>query len=220
MGGPDPLDSRGRHPRRLHRERPRTPLRYRFGASRRRLDHSRGDRNATRTEHAATQEKVAETKARSDAIADLDREAKAILARKLAGQVTEADGNVPSEPGPRTSKPAALKAKAPAKRTRKPAARRDRFVSGEGDVKVKRGEDDGIDWTSKVVANRVVKMKQSGKTIKEITAELGLPAEQKFWMKVSIVWRMEADRLGLDRLRHSAEVVARRVATRKAKRTS
>ena len=61
---------------------------------------------------------------------------------------------------------------------------------------------------------------KDGKTIKEITAALGLPAEQRFWHRVSIVWRETADAKGLDRPRNSAEVVARRIATRKEKQSA
>jgi hypothetical protein len=152
---------------------------------------------ATRTATTLTRAKVAETKAKSDANGDLDREARELLEKKLAGEVTEPGGNVPPEPKPRTRKPP-TKETAP-KSGRKPAA-------------------DGIDWTSKATAAKIVKLKGQGKTIKQIAAEMGLPAEQRFWMKVSIVWRTEADRLGLDRPRNSAEVVARRIASRKAKK--
>jgi hypothetical protein len=139
---------------------------------------------ATRTTTRVAKEKAAEVKARSDANGDLDREAREMLERKMAGE--------PKKPA-RTRKPATPKAT-----TTKPAA-------------------EGIDWTSKAVAAKVVKLKKAGKTIKQITEELGLPAEQRMWMKVSIVWRSEADRLGLDRPRNAPEVVAKRIATRKTK---
>jgi hypothetical protein len=145
---------------------------------------------ATRTTTRVAKEKAATTKTRSDANGDLDREARAMLEEKLGGEGTK--------PKPRTREPAAPKLTTEAK---PPAT-------------------DGIDWTSKAVAAKVVKLKKAGKTIKQITQEMGLPAEQKYWMKVSIVWRREADKQGLDRPRNSAETVARRIATRKAKRAS
>jgi hypothetical protein len=142
---------------------------------------------ATKTRTTVAKEKAAEVKARSDANGDLDREARELLEEKMAKAASPQAEAKPT----RTRKPAATKAKAPAT--------------------------DGIDWTSKAVAAKVVKLKKTGKTIKQITEALGLPAEQKYWMKVSIVWRTEADRLGLDRPRNSAETVAKRIATRKAK---
>jgi hypothetical protein len=146
---------------------------------------------ATRTATTRTRAEAADVKARSDANGDLDREAREMLERKMAGEPEQGENVAPKKPT-RTRKSVAPK-------STKPAA-------------------DGIDWASKAVANRVVKLKTSGKTIKQIAAEMGLPAEQRFWMKVSIVWRTEADRLGLDRPRNSAEVVARRIASRKAKK--
>jgi hypothetical protein len=120
---------------------------------------------------------------------------------------SDANGNLDREAREMLEEKLAGDPTKPKARTRKPAA-------------PKAPTNDGIDWTSKAVVAKVVKLKKAGKTIKQITEEMGLPAEQRFWMKVSIVWRREADARGLDRPRNSAEVVARRVATRKAKRTS
>ena len=39
------------------------------------------------------------------------------------------------------------------------------------------------------------------KAIKEISADLGLPANESVWHRVSIIYRREADRLGLARSR-------------------
>jgi hypothetical protein len=64
-------------------------------------------------------------------------------------------------------------------------------------------EANGFDPTAKATIAKVVKLKTSGKTIKQIAEAFGLPAEQHSWGKVSKVWRSEADRLGLDRPRRN-----------------
>jgi hypothetical protein len=90
-------------------------------------------------------------------------------------------------------------------------------VQATGQKKAKvAAEDDGVDWNSKAVANRIVKMKQDGRTIKEIAEAMELPAVHRSWLRVSNVWRREADARGLSRPRHSAETVAKRIATRRA----
>ena len=58
---------------------------------------------------------------------------------------------------------------------------------------------------------------KNGYTIKAIAHELGLPPVHRSWLKVSLVWRSEADRLGLDRPRLSPEAIKKRLSSRKEK---
>ena len=51
-------------------------------------------------------------------------------------------------------------------------------------------------WTDTKLAARVLKEKKAGKTIKEIAAGLRLPADERHWHKVSLVYRAAA---GADR---------------------
>ncbi len=62
---------------------------------------------------------------------------------------------------------------------------------------------DGFDWKAKSLPGRVLKLKASGKTIKQITAELGLPAREGVWHRVSLVYRAAADAKGIERQRRS-----------------
>lgn len=111
----------------------------------------------------------------------------------MADETTEAGGNATPEPKPtRTRKPAAPKAKPSAKPTTKRAPAADL--------------PDGWDWKAKGLPARVLKLKASGKTIKEITEELGLPAREGVWHRVSLIYRAEADRRGADRPRRNGTV--------------
>jgi hypothetical protein len=51
-------------------------------------------------------------------------------------------------------------------------------------------------WEDPKLATRVLKEKASGKTIKEITAGLGLPTDERHAHKVSLVYRKAADAKG------------------------
>ncbi len=62
---------------------------------------------------------------------------------------------------------------------------------------------DGFDWKAKALPGRVLKLKASGKTIKQITAELGLPAREGVWHRVSLIYRAAADAKGIERQRRN-----------------
>src|SRR6266545_287990 len=46
----------------------------------------------------------------------------------------------------------------------------------------------GFDWKDAKLPARILKLKSQGKTIKQITAELGLPAREGVWHRVSIIY--------------------------------
>jgi hypothetical protein len=135
-----------------------------------------------------------------------------------AADVTEPGGNVAPKSTAKSSAKAPAKGRAPEpkKSTAKPSAKAP-AKSTKKSAPAKAAEDDGVDWNSKAVANRIVKMKQDGSTIKEIAEALDLPAVHRSWLRVSLVWRREADARGLSRPRHSAETVSKRIATRREK---
>jgi hypothetical protein len=100
-----------------------------------------------------------------------------------------------------TAEVRAAEKKAPAKRTPKaPKATASNGHASRTSVVV----DDlpaGWDWKAKALPGRVLKLKAQGKTIKEITAELGLPAREGVWHRVSLVYRAAADAKGIERPR-------------------
>jgi hypothetical protein len=118
------------------------------------------------------------------------------------GDVTEAGGNVPPEaPEAKKATTTRRSTKAPAK----PAKPESDYAKLEAAGAVKRTKLDGFDGTAKATIAKVIKLKTAGKTIKEIAETLGLPAEHRSWYAVSMVWRSEADRLGLDRPRRNGK---------------
>jgi hypothetical protein len=64
---------------------------------------------------------------------------------------------------------------------------------------------DGWDWHAKGLPARILRLKTEGKgrTIKQVTEALGLPAREGVWHKVSLIYRAAADAKGLARPRRS-----------------
>jgi hypothetical protein len=69
-------------------------------------------------------------------------------------------------------------------------------------------------WDDAKLAARVLREKAKGSTIKAISAGLGLPEVERYFHRVSLVYREAADAKGIDRPRLSAEAIEGR---RKAK---
>jgi hypothetical protein len=67
-------------------------------------------------------------------------------------------------------------------------------------------------WDDPKLAAFVLREKAKGQTIKAIAATLDLPAEERFWHRVSLVFRAAADAKGIERPRLSAEALASRQA--------
>jgi hypothetical protein len=106
--------------------------------------------------------------------------------------------------------------KAPAKRTKSqpkaPAAKSAPKSTPNSQPKAKkvgaRSADmpEGWSWTDPKLAARVLKLKTEGqgRTIKQVTEALGLPAREGVWHQVSLVYRKAADSKGLARPRRTA----------------
>jgi len=110
-----------------------------------------------------------------------------------------------------TGEPAPAKAKSPAK-PRKTTANPPVSPAPEEPAKKARparvlgkqpSDTDGFNFQDPKLPARVLRLKGQGNTIKAITAELGLPAEEKFWHRVSLVYRAAADAKGIDRPRRN-----------------
>jgi hypothetical protein len=65
-------------------------------------------------------------------------------------------------------------------------------------------------WDDAKLAARVLREKAKGSTIKQISAGLGLPEEERYFHRVSLVYRAAADAKGIERPRLSAEVIESR----------
>jgi hypothetical protein len=64
----------------------------------------------------------------------------------------------------------------------------------------KRFDPPEFDWADPGLPGKVVDLKVSGRmTIREIAKELGLPNQQKYLSRLSMVWRESADNLGIKR---------------------
>jgi hypothetical protein len=98
-------------------------------------------------------------------------------------------------PATTTAKPKATGAKAKAER--KPRAVIDPPKGFKG-------------WDDPKLATKVLARKAKGLTIKQISAELGLPDEERFHHRVSLVFRAAADAKGIERPRLSAEAIEAR----------
>ncbi len=104
--------------------------------------------------------------------------------------------------------------KAPARR--RPAAKASDSNQGKAASATKNGHasrtriDTGdFDWKAKALPARVLKLKGEGKTIKQVTEVLGLPAREGVWHRVSLIYRAAADAKGLNRPRRSKEAAAK-----------
>jgi len=62
---------------------------------------------------------------------------------------------------------------------------------------------DGFNFADPKLPARVLRLKGQGRTIKQIAAELGLPAEERYWHRVSLVYRAAADKQGIGRPRRN-----------------
>jgi hypothetical protein len=66
--------------------------------------------------------------------------------------------------------------------------------------------DDGFDWKAADLPAKVLELKQTGLTIKQVAEKLGFPADagERIWHRISLIYRAEADRQGVARQARSA----------------
>jgi len=151
-----------------------------------------------RTRAAVTTKRVRPTEPDYDKLPEGKREAARRTYEAALARFEKATGlPVDKETG---AKLAAAAKKAPAdtkaKATKKPGVPARTLGRAPADT-------NGFDWKDAKLPGRVLKLKASGKTIKQITAELGLPAREGVWHKVSLIYRAAADAKGIERQRRN-----------------
>jgi hypothetical protein len=84
-------------------------------------------------------------------------------------------------------------------KSRKPAARNKRAEAPRTAAAARRWDPASTDWGSPEFGAEATRIAQDGKTMKEVTAEMGLPAETKYWRYVSLAVRAWKDSHGIAR---------------------